>query len=92
MDDLIPRSAAIEAFDDKRVDRNYGDVSPESVIEVIKSIPAADAKPVVRGLWIYFNCAGNELYQCSECFHWIDAKTDRNYCPNCGAKMEIEDE
>lgn len=54
--------------------------------------PAVDAAPVVHGLWIYFNCAGNRLYQCSECYHWIDAKTDRNYCPNCGAKMEIENE
>jgi hypothetical protein len=46
-DDLISRAAAIEAFDDERVDRNYGDVSPESVIEVIESIPAVDAVPVV---------------------------------------------
>ena len=46
MADLIPRAAAIEAFDDERVDRNYGDVSPESVIKVIESIPAVDAIPV----------------------------------------------
>ena len=46
MDDLISRTAAIEAFDDERVDRNYGDVSPESVIKVIESIPAVDAIPV----------------------------------------------
>lgn len=46
-DELIPRGAAIEAFDDERVERNYGDVSPESVIRVIESIPAVDAVPVV---------------------------------------------
>lgn len=46
MADLIPRAAAIEAFDDDRVDRNYGDVSPESVIKVIEAIPAVDAVPV----------------------------------------------
>lgn len=46
MADLISREAAIEAFDDERVDRNYGDVSPESVIKVIESIPAVDAIPV----------------------------------------------
>lgn len=46
MDDMISRAAAIEAFDDERVDRNYGDVSPESVIEVIESIPTIDAIPV----------------------------------------------
>lgn len=53
MSDLIPRAAAIEAFDDERVDRNYGDVSPESVIEVIESIPAVDAAPVVHSHWVY---------------------------------------
>lgn len=41
--DLISRTAAIEAFDDKHFDRNYGDVSPESVIRVIESIPVVDA-------------------------------------------------
>ena len=46
MDDLISRKAAIEAFDDERVERNYGDVSPESVIKVIEFIPAVDAVPV----------------------------------------------
>ena len=46
--DLISRAAAIEAFDDERVDRNYGDVSPESVIGVIETIPAVDAAPVIH--------------------------------------------
>lgn len=87
-DDLISRAAAIAAFDDERVDRYYGDVSPESVIKVIESIPAVDVAPVVHGLWIDFNFVGNRRYQCSECFHWVNAGTDRNYCPNCGAKME----
>ena len=27
-------------------------------------------------------------YQCDRCLHWVDAGTDRNYCPNCGAKMD----
>lgn len=55
MADLIRRVDAIEAFDDERVDRNYGDVSPESVIRVIESIPTVDAVPVVR---------------CFQCKHW----------------------
>ena len=50
--------------------------------KIMKQRPV-DAVPVVRGLWIYFNGAGKAFYQCSACFHWIDAKTDRNYCPNC---------
>ena len=71
MDDLISRAAAIEAFDDERVDRNYGDVSPESVIEVIESIPAVDAAPVVHGRWVnvlgYATPGGDPVWKCSEC-------------------------
>lgn len=93
-DDLISRTAAcasigkmIKEYREKGEDdladgmilaRRYG----------INRLPTVDAVPVAHGLWIYFNSAGNEFYQCSECFHWVDAKTDRNYCPNCGAKME----
>ena len=66
---------------DKMTIRNY-----------IDSAPSVDAVPVIHGWWTYFNCAGIGVYQCSECFHWIDAKTDRNYCPNCGAKMETKND
>ena len=71
MSDLILRAAAIEAFDDERVDRNYGDVSPESVIEVIESSPAVDAAPVVHGRWVkvpgYATPGGDPVWRCSEC-------------------------
>lgn len=52
----------------------------------------SDRVNVVHGRWTYFNCVGLGRYQCSECLHWVDAGTDRNYCPNCGAKMDKEDE
>lgn len=74
--DLISRAAAIEAFDDERVDRYYGDVSPESVIRVIESIPAVDAVPVVR---------------CRDCKWWgKDSTTDgyKRFCPNTGCCEE----
>ena len=99
-DDLISRKQAIKeilAFCPEETKPGsldeYGVAVLSGIIEVVlKRLPAADAVPVTHGLWISFNCAGNELYQCSECFHWIDAKTDKNYCPNCGAKMENNNE
>ena len=27
-------------------------------------------------------------YQCDQCKHFVDSGDDKNYCPNCGAKME----
>lgn len=99
LNDLISRTAAIEAFDDERVDRYYGDVSPESVIKVIESIPAVDAAPVVHGRWIKMTGMMppeyHGHYECSECqWHMKGLRNswtreeEMNYCPNCGAKMK----
>lgn len=43
----VELDAVIEAFDDPAVERNYGDVDPDSVIRVIEAIPAADVRPVI---------------------------------------------
>ena len=47
----------------------------------IKSIPAADVRPVVRGHWIDGAC--------SNCGFFTDVVMSRffSYCPNCGADM-----
>lgn len=47
------------------------------------------AYPVAHGEWIELHDEnGNEMGVCSRCRHMriID-----NYCPNCGAKMDLED-
>jgi hypothetical protein len=47
----------------------------------IKSIPAADVRPVVQGHWIDGAC--------SNCGFFTDVVMSRffSYCPNCGADM-----
>ena len=98
LEDLIPRKAAIEAFNDERVDRNYGDVSPESVIKVIESIPAVDAVPVVHGQWSEkrwmteddWGVINHRAIVCSACKGEIADGEKTRYCPNCGAKMDKE--
>lgn len=87
--DLISRDAAIAAFDDERVDRNYGDVSPESVIRVIESILPIDAVPVVHGRWVYEH-DDPVLMPCSVCGYQVYRYNNTNYCPNCGAKMDYQ--
>lgn len=47
MDDFVKRKDVIEAFDDPAVERNYGDVDPDSVIHVIEAIPAASVQPII---------------------------------------------
>lgn len=102
MDNLISRAAAIAEIEEYI--EEYSELEPETgyhnlkwcameeAKDVLLMLPAVDAVPVVHGQWTYFNCVGIGRYQCNECLHWVDAGTDRNYCPNCGAKMDKEDE
>lgn len=61
--------------------------------EYMKLIPAADVRPVVRGVW---NAVKGALHPaetsavCSNCGFatMIHAQTFYNYCPNCGADMK----
>lgn len=53
--------------------------------------PAADVKPVVRGEWEKVGTIENTwlVSKCSVCgSQTIDAG---EYCPNCGARMEVDD-
>lgn len=62
----------------------------------IKSQPTVDAEPVRHGKWesLTFTNASNEEYtmhRCSECGLTIVTGW-YHYCPNCGARMDKEDD
>ncbi len=79
MTDYIPREAVLEF------------VEPDArpfLAERIKSIPAADVRPVVRGEW-ETNVPPRDLRpRCSVCGELQRRKT--NFCPDCGADMREE--
>lgn len=71
----------------------------DDAIDQVENFPASDVAPVVHGRWIhnpdYESWA--EMYMCSACNR--NALTDgdyrhklSNYCPNCGAKMDGEEQ
>lgn len=84
----------------------WDDIAPtrEEMFEIIDRQPTVDAVEVVHGEWnqieIIDDDSGNgvndDASQCSVCgdvfdsYYW--AKTYFNYCPNCGAKMEVNTE
>ena len=61
------------------------------IINRLKSIPAADVRPVVRGAWIPGTY--EKPFECSAChtrYYWCTRKYASNFCPNCGADMRQE--
>ena len=68
-----------------------------SVKRVIEQQPTVD--PVVHGRWIGYHEAdfGWDEYgvRCSNCEFEVedrDVKFSMNYCPNCGAKMDLKED
>lgn len=63
--------------------------TPEDCIFDVRRMPLADVAPVVRGRWIPYPDCG--VTKCSHCAWIIEECWESNYCPNCGAKMDLED-
>ena len=65
----------------------------DEAVDRVEDFPTVELTPVVHGRWIY----GEDIdVQCSVC--GCDALTEgdyrqtkSNYCPNCGAKMDLEE-
>lgn len=68
--------------------------STKSVLKkIIRSAPVADAEPVVHGRWISDGDGYHWTYNCSICA-WKDGypfNERHNFCPHCGAKMDLEE-
>ena len=65
--------------------------SREDAADCIFWLDTADVAPVRHGRWIDCEEDPNEKY-CSVCNHERNACNSWwNYCPNCGATMELED-
>lgn len=64
----------------------------ESDIDAVQNIPSADVRPVVKAQWALFGRRGiyGVMYECSACHAKYDGRT--NFCPNCGAKMDLQEE
>ena len=60
-------------------------------VELAKYLIDNDIKPVVHGRWIKRPSNSNQVY-CSECAMILDGIAAGFYfCPNCGAKMDLEE-
>jgi len=92
MNDLISRTAAIKWF--FRPYSNEESYSNLDVERALMAIPTVDAVPVVRGRWINENPNDSldPRMRCSICTEVESPLMKWHYCPNCGAKMENNNE
>ena len=99
MADYIDRQEVIKKLEelDSRLMRGHYYDECEGVTmasAIVKSIPAADVKPVVHAHWKKSKegVCGDYLFVCSACGadYWESPSyyKQAHYCPNCGAKMD----
>ena len=92
MAEYIEREDLLELYrmDDPVLNKN-GHVPLPVIRQNIMDIPAADVAPVQHGRWVTHSDRPDSLI-CSVCNCGFDMwKHDpHNYCPNCGAKMDLE--
>ena len=103
MTDLIDRQAAIDALNEyfvrigklKRRGLNKGEKAIRlDTVGAINSLPSAQPEQKV-GKWIRHEDEDGEPYghNCSVCGEWYVMPYGKTkFCPNCGAKMEEQDE
>lgn len=64
-----------------------------AVIPEMEDIPCEDVAPVVHGTWLLRHIGHGHYWECSICHATpIYVTNNTNYCPNCGAKMDEEQE
>ena len=77
--------------------RSYGQTDEpilfETLVSDLRDMKTADVAPVRHGRWIEkdkYNFV--TMYDCSICgTRILDNGPAWNYCPNCGAKMDLEE-
>ena len=100
MDDLISRQAVMSLAKDICVPTKEGSIYPHRCIDpdAIRELPSAQPERKT-GKWIKHK--DRSCWHCSECnaddyyaYSWDcdtgEYKFQDNFCPNCGAKMEVE--
>lgn len=95
MAEYIDREWLLDLYDESKLtekEKNYG-VPFNIVRQNILDAPAVDVAPVVHGRRIHDGRrieGGIDWCHCSECGKSGNFCARTNYCPNCGAKMDIE--
>ena len=99
MSEYIDRESVLDAlsvFNDYDNGNEHFLYGIETARELVESIRAADAQTVKHGRWIteYEPDGKPYCFHCSVCdsdFNIVRNEIAYDYCPDCGAKMDGED-
>ena len=104
MSDYIKREDALQRFTFEQgnripevdVDNFPITITIKDIKRILRELAAADVAEVRRGTWMSASdLDGCYWHRCSNCEHDLDSLDDcktYNYCPNCGAKMDKEEQ
>lgn len=75
----------------------YDNRDRDAMEDMALSISKEDVSPVVHGKWVEFPRA--HYFKCSNCRKTVpyrkglsrNGESEYKYCPNCGARMNLED-
>lgn len=94
MTKYVELKTAIDAVNDVYYDTPDINLSADKLEAALLGIPSADVAPVVHGRWDGDNCTACKLpwnynmTQDADDWGYFDPMPD--YCPNCGARMDLE--
>jgi hypothetical protein len=86
-DEAIERFTQIRPVNPKQSDYTHG-IDVGLALAKVAIRDQKTIEPQRTGKWINLDATEAWYYMCSECHHRTDDKW--NFCPNCGAKMEVE--
>lgn len=94
MPEMIDRQSALSvckeycwSYDDNFID-GYN-TAVKDIRAAIKKLPAIEAEPIPHGRWIDGTSRGSFSIYCSYCGSYKETICPSEYCPACGAKMEV---
>ena len=100
MAEYIEREAFLKSVLTAGIGKTIVEYSESDIGYMIRKQPAADVAEVKHGKWIEVQKENiwNDIVpvlECSACGKYTvgtrGIMTKSNYCPNCGAKMDLED-
>lgn len=93
MDEYIKKEEALRVISDVLFETDPSGKEQIAVLKCshsVRELPTADVVPEIHGSWRNSGVPDSMLSACSVCGFGCGAYSFR-YCPNCGAKMDLEE-